>query len=268
MKIKINEKSFEVEDGLTLSALASRHKPGADVLILNGFPAPPDTLLKEGDELFLIRRGELPDAEELEYLMASRHTPGVHARLKQAVVGIAGVGGLGSAVAVALARVGIGRLVIADFDVVEPSNLNRQQYFVDQIGLLKVEALVENLKRINPYVTVESHPVILDPENIPAIFASCSIVVEAFDRAEMKGMLVNTVLGRMPEVTVIAASGLAGYGPNNTILTRRVAARLYLVGDEVSEAVPGRGLMAPRVGIAASHQANQVVRIVLGEDDV
>ena len=200
--------------------------------------------------------------------MAARHTPGVHARLKQAVVGIAGVGGLGSAVAVALARVGIGRLVIADFDVVEPSNLNRQQYFVDQIGLLKVEALAENLKRINPYVKVELHPVMLNPENIPAIFASCSVVVEAFDRAEMKGMLVNTVLSRMPEVTVIAASGLAGYGSNNAIITRRVATRLYLVGDEVSEAVPGSGLMAPRVGIAASHQANQVVRIILGEEDV
>lgn len=267
MKIKINEKNIEIEVGLTLAALAERHKPGADVLILNGFPASPGTLLSEGDELFLIRRGELPDEHELEYLMASRHTPGVHARLKQAVVGIAGVGGLGSAVAVALARVGVGCLVVADFDLVEPSNLNRQQYFVDQIGFPKVDALAGNLKRINPYVTVETHPVMLDPENIPAIFASCSVVVEAFDRAEMKAMLVNTVLSRMPEVSVIVASGLAGYGPNNDIITRRVAAKLYLVGDEVSEAVPGSGLMAPRVGIAASHQANQVVRIILGEDD-
>lgn len=268
MQIRLNEKMIEIEAGATLAAVAARHKPGADVLILNGFPAPPETELRDGDAVFLIKRGELPDAEELEYLLSSRHTPGVHARLKGAVVGIAGVGGLGSAVAVALARVGIGRLVVADFDVVEPSNLNRQQYFVDQIGQYKVDALVDNLRRINPYVVVDSHRVVLGPDNLPGIFAPCSIVVEAFDRADMKAMLVDTVLERMPGVTVVAASGMAGYGSNNAIVTRRVSDRLYLVGDSVSEARPGNGLMAPRVGIAASHQANQVVRIILGEEEL
>jgi sulfur carrier protein ThiS adenylyltransferase len=268
VNIRINERNVVVEEGVTLSTLAERVKPGADVLILNGFPAPAETVVREGDELFLIKRGELPAEEELEYLMAARHTPGVHARLKLAVVGIAGAGGLGSAVAVALARVGVGRLVIADFDVVEPSNLNRQQYFVDQIGMSKVDALAENLRRINPYVVVEAHRMLLGPDNIPTVFAGCGIVVEAFDRADMKAMLVDTVLSRMPPVIMVAASGLAGYGPNNAIITRRVADRLYLVGDDVSEARPGSGLMAPRVGIAASHQANQVVRIILGEEGV
>jgi sulfur carrier protein ThiS adenylyltransferase len=267
MQIRVNEKPVTVADGLTLASLAESFKPGADVLVLNGFPASGDTVVRDGDELFLIRRGELPSEEELEYLMAARHTPGVHSRLKQARVGIAGAGGLGSAVAVALARVGIGCLVIADFDVVEPSNLNRQQYFVDQLGLFKVDALTANLARINPYVLVQPHCVRLGPENIPAIFAGCSIVVEAFDRADMKVMLVETVLGRMPDITVVAASGLAGYGPNNAIVTRSLASRLYMVGDLVSEARPGNGLMAPRVGIAASHQANQVVRIILGEEE-
>jgi sulfur carrier protein ThiS adenylyltransferase len=266
VKIKINEKTVEVENGLTLGRAAALHKPDADILILNGFPAPASSLLKEGDELYLIRRGEIPTEEELEGLMASRHTPGVHARLKQAVVGIAGVGGLGSAVAVALARVGVGRLIIADFDVVEPSNLNRQQYFIDQIGHSKVNALTNNLRRINPYVTVEAHRVLLDPDNIPVIFDPCAVVVEAFDRADMKAMLVNCVLESLPHSTVVAASGVAGYGPNNSIVTRTAARRLYLVGDTVSEAAPGSGLMAPRVGIAASHQANQVVRIILGEE--
>jgi sulfur carrier protein ThiS adenylyltransferase len=198
--------------------------------------------------------------------MAARHTPGVHGRLKAASVGIAGAGGLGSAVAVALARVGVGRLVLADFDVVEPSNLNRQQYFIDQIGLPKVEALAANLQRINPYVVVEAHTILLDPENIPEVFSACSIVVEAFDRAAMKAMLVDTVLAQMDRTTVVAASGLAGYGPNDAITTRRIASRLYLCGDGTSEAQPGSGLMAPRVGIAAGHQANQVVRLILGED--
>ena len=266
LKIQLNEKTIVIDDGLTLGSVAEQYKADADVLILNGFPAPADTVLHDGDELYLIRRGEVPTEDELEGLMASRHTPGVHARLKRAVVGIAGVGGLGSAVAVALSRVGIGRLVIADFDVVEPSNLNRQQYFIDQIGHYKVDALACNLRRINPYVTVEAYREYLDPENIPVIFSDCEIVVEAFDRADMKAMLVNSVLEFMPQSIVVAASGLAGFGPNNSITTRRISRHLYVSGDSVSEAAPGSGLMAPRVGIAAHHQANQVVRIILGEE--
>ena len=265
MQIRINEQKCSVHKNITIGMLAEDHKPGADVLILNGFPVPAETVLHADDEVFLILRGEIPSESELEALMAARHTPGVHARLKAAKVGIAGVGGLGSAIAVALARVGVGHLVIADFDVVEPSNLNRQQYFVDQIGMHKVVALAANLQRINPYVEVEQHTVMLNPDNIPVVFCGCSIIVEAFDRADMKAMLVNTVLERMPGVTVIAASGLAGYGSNNTIKTSKISARLYLIGDRVSEAQPGSGLMAPRVGIAAGHQANQVIRCILGE---
>jgi sulfur carrier protein ThiS adenylyltransferase len=266
MKIQINEKPAEVADGLTLGAVAAIHKPGADVLILNGFPGKPDTALIDGDEIFLIQRGEIPTKDELEALMTARHTPGVHAKLKDAVVGVAGVGGLGSAIVVALARVGVGRIIIADFDVVEPSNLNRQQYFIDQIGSYKVDALVENLRRINPYVTIEAYRQLLTPENIPVIFSDCSIVVEAFDRADMKAMLVNRVLEVMPQSLVVAASGLAGYGPNNSITTLKISQRLYVIGDTVSEAKPGNGLMAPRVGIAAHHQANQVIRLILGEE--
>ena len=267
MQIKLNEKTILVEQGITLAELARYHKPDSDVLILNGFASAVDILLREGDEIFLIKRGEQPSQDDLEYLMAARHTPGVHSRLKAATVGIAGAGGLGSTVAAALARIGVGRLIIADFDVVEPSNLNRQQYFVDQIGQYKVEALTENLRRINPYIAVEPHKQLLSPDNIPVIFNSCSIVVEAFDRPEMKAMLVETLLCSNPETIVVAASGLAGYGPGNNIITRRVSKRLFLVGDEVSETMPGAGLMAPRVSIVAGHQANQVLRIILGEKD-
>jgi len=149
---------------------------------------------------------------------------------------------------------------------VEPSNLNRQQFFIDQIGMHKVAALAANLQRINPYVSVKQHTLMLGPENIATTFAGCSILVEAFDRADMKAMLVNTVLEQMPAVTVIAASGLAGFGSNNSIITSKISSRLYLIGDGISEAQPGNGLMAPRVGIAASHQANQVVRCILGEE--
>ena len=266
MQIRINEQVTTVDDGMTVGQLAQQYRPGADVLILNGFPAPPETALNGGDELFLITRGEIPAADELEYLMAARHTPGIHARLKASCVGIAGVGGLGSAVAVALARIGVGHLILADFDVVEPSNLNRQQYFVDQLGMPKVEALADTLRRVNPYLQLTSHRVLLDPDNLPEVFAPCSVVVEAFDRAEMKAMLVDTVLERLPGAVVIAASGVAGYGSNNSIQTRRLNRRLYLVGDGSSEAAPGNGLMAPRVGIAACQQANQAVRLILGEE--
>ena len=132
MRIRINEKGVDVAAGVTLNELHRGFRPDADVIILNGYPASDESVIREGDELFFITRGVAPSREELEYLMMARHTPGVHEKLKQATVGIAGVGGLGSAVATALARVGIGTLIIADFDVVEPSNLNRQQYFVDQ----------------------------------------------------------------------------------------------------------------------------------------
>jgi sulfur carrier protein ThiS adenylyltransferase len=267
MQIKVNEHTVEVADGTRVEAIRDRFKPGADLVILNGFPVSLDTSVADGDEVYLIRRGEVPPRDELEHLLVARHTPRVYERLKNSRVGIAGVGGLGSTVAVALARVGVGELVIADFDVVEPSNLNRQQYFVDQLGRFKVDALTETLHRINPYVTITPHRILLAPDNVPTVFAGCSVLVEAFDRAEMKSMLVDTVITNMVDTVVVAASGLAGYGPNNAITTRRISRRLYLVGDLTSEAQPGNGLMAPRVGIAASHQANQVVRILLGEAD-
>jgi sulfur carrier protein ThiS adenylyltransferase len=268
IRVKVNEKWEEVAPGADLLSVRGRFKPQADLIIYNGFPKAEPVLLQEGDEVILIRRGEAPSREELEGLMMARHTPGVHQKVKKASVGIAGLGGLGSAIAIALARVGVGRLVLADFDVVEPSNLNRQQYFVDQMGMPKVRALREILGRVNPYVAVEEHEVVLDPENIPRIFAPTPIVVEAFDRAEMKEMIIATVLEKLPGHVVVAASGLAGYGPNNDIRTERIARNLFIVGDHISAARPGSGLMAPRVGIAAHHQANLVLRLILGEEGV
>ncbi|MGQ9653279.1 MAG: sulfur carrier protein ThiS adenylyltransferase ThiF [Thermodesulfobacteriota bacterium] len=266
IRVLVNEDPVELDEGTSLRAVKERFKPQADLVIHNRFPQAADPLLEDGDQVVLIKKGEVPSAHELEALMVARHSPGVHQKVKAARVGIAGLGGLGSAVAVALARVGVGTLVIADFDVVEPSNLNRQQYFVDQIGMSKVQAMRENLARINPYVRVEGHEAVLDRQNVPAIFASTPIIVEAFDRAEMKEMLITTVLEKMPGHTVVAASGLAGYGPSNTIRTESISPQLYIVGDQVSAATPGCGLMAPRVGIAAHHQANLVLRLILGEE--
>ena len=262
MKIKLNERPLEVKDGTTLFQLRDREKPEADVLICNGAVAAGDVPLKEGDCVNLICRGEIPPADELEALMVARHTPGVHEKIKGSTVGIAGLGGLGSAVAVALARIGIGKLILADFDVVEPSNLNRQQYFIDQLGKTKAEALEANLNRINPYVQYEAHCVRITPENIPELFGEVDVMVEAFDRADQKAMLLQSFKGK----PIVAASGLAGYGPCETIGVRKMGDNIFIVGDLETGAAPGCGLMAPRVGIAAHMQANQVLRLLLGEE--
>jgi len=264
--IKVNEKEISVETGTTLLQLKDRLKPNADLVIYNGFPLSSDRLLQKGDVIVFIKKGETPSADEFESLMMARHTPGVHQKIKKSVVGIAGLGGLGSTVALALARVGVGTLILVDFDVVEPSNLNRQQYFTHQIGIPKVEALRETLSKANPYVKVLTHQVKVERDNVEKIFKEADVIVEAFDRAEEKAMLINAVSEKMPDKYIVAASGVAGFGESNEIKTVRFSSRIFIIGDQKTEAKPGTGLMAPRVGIAAHHQANLVLRILLGEE--
>jgi sulfur carrier protein ThiS adenylyltransferase len=266
IRITVNEKEVSIPSPLSLFHLKDQLKPSADVIIYNGFPVSSDCLLKEGDAIVFIKKGEPPSPEEFESLMMARHTPGIHKKIKKSVVGVAGLGGLGSAIAVALARVGVGRLILVDFDVVEPSNLNRQQYFVHQIGMPKVEALQRNIEAINPYVKVRTYQEKLDRNNGERIFQEAEVVVEAFDRAEEKAMLINIVSEKMPDKYIVAASGVAGYGDSNEIKTVRFSSKIFIVGDQKTAAQPGVGLMAPRVGIAAHHQANTVLRILLGEE--
>ena len=182
--------------------------------------------------------------------------------LRRSTVGIAGAGGLGSTVAVSLARAGVGRLVITDFDSIEPSNLNRQQYTIDQVGRVKVEALKENLLRINPFSVYEIHAVRITRKNATDIFRSVDVLVEALDRAEAKEMLIETCLRRYPGRPIVAASGLAGYGKNRALHTRRLG-NLFICGDEDSQSPKGISPMAPRVGIVANMQANLVVELLL-----
>ncbi len=184
-------------------------------------------------------------------------------KLRAAVVGVAGLGGLGSTVAVALARASVGKLVIVDFDDVDESNLDRQYYFVDQIGQGKVEAMKENLGRINPEVEVEGHRQKLDGDNIFDIFGGVDVVAECFDKAEEKQMIVEAVLSKMEAVPIVSVSGLAGYGNSNAIQTRRISERLILVGDGQSSIDSGMGLCGARVGIAACHQANAIIELIV-----
>ena len=266
IRIKINESQSSVPSTTTLFHLKSQFKPNADLIIYNGFPVDSDRSLREGDEIVFIKKGKTPSPEEFESFMMARHTPGIHQKIKKSVVAIAGLGGLGSAVAIALARVGVGKLILVDFDVVEPSNLNRQQYLIHQIGLPKVEALQKNIATINPYVKIRTYHEKLDRSNMERIFKEAEVVVEAFDRAEDKVLLINTVSEKMPDKFIVAASGVAGYGDNNEIKTVRFSSKVFIVGDQKTAAQPGVGLMAPRVGIAAHHQANTVLRILLGEE--
>ena len=195
----------------------------------------------------------------------SAHDQKIIPFLQKAVIGIAGAGGLGSNIAVSLTRAGIGKLVIADFDKIEPSNLNRQQFFIDQIGMPKVIALLENLNKISPFTQYQVHEIKLDEENIPFIYKDVDIMVEAFDKAEMKTMLIETWLTHFPNKPIIAASGLAGWGKNELLHSRKID-NLYICGDEITDLQTGISPMAPRVGIVANMQANLVLELILNEN--
>jgi sulfur carrier protein ThiS adenylyltransferase len=264
--VRVNEKEVSLPSDVTLFQLRNQFNPNANVIIYNGFQITSDQTLKQSDEIVLIEKGKTPVPEEFECLLMARHTPGVHQRVKHSRVGIAGLGGLGSTVAMALARIGVGALILVDFDVVEPSNLNRQQYFVHQIGIPKVEALQENILKANPYIRIFPYFEKLNQNNVERIFKGTEVVVEAFDRSEEKAMLINAISEKMPDTYIVAASGVAGYGDNNEIRTVRFSSKIFIIGDQKTSAQPGIGLMAPRVGIAAHHQANTVLRILLGEE--
>jgi sulfur carrier protein ThiS adenylyltransferase len=188
----------------------------------------------------------------------------IRSKLRDKTIGIAGCGGLGSNCAIALARVGVGTLVIADFDIVDVSNLNRQYFFTDQVGQSKVSALKENINRIDLTIGVEAHEIRLDESNIPLIFRDCDIIVEAFDKAEMKQMIIETVLEKMPDKYLVCGSGLAGWGENESIKLT-VSGKIFIFGDGKNEVCDDYPPLAPRVGIVANMQANQVLELLLGK---
>jgi len=189
-------------------------------------------------------------------------------KFSSATVAICGLGGLGSNIAISLARAGIGKLILIDFDRVDITNLHRQQYKVNQIGKYKTDALSENLKEIAPYIELETHTESVTEENDAHLLRGADIICEAFDDAECKAMLTNLVLETMPDKYFVAASGMAGMGSANTIQTRRVMSQFYLCGDEESDVQSEGSLVASRVMLCAAHQAHTVLRILAGEFEV
>lgn len=208
-----------------------------------------------------------PDQDTLRAALITRHGAENQRKIENARIGIAGLGGLGSTVAIHLARLGVGSLVLADFDVVDVSNLHRQQYNIEHIGMLKTEAIAEQLYAINPFIKIELHSERLTAENASRIFNDCIVVCEAFDYADQKAMLIETLLADLPDTKVISGSGMAGIGSANSIETTRPFANLYVCGDKVSSTDNEGSLISPRVGVCAGHQATMALRLILGESE-
>ena len=210
---------------------------------------------------------EIPSAVQIREVLCQRHGEDVQRKLERARVAVAGLGGLGSNVAFSLARIGVGHLHLVDFDRVDLTNLNRQQYFIRHLGMYKTDALRQELLEVNPYLDIRTDCLRVTEDNLRRLFAEDEIICEAFDVPEQKAMLVNGILEVFPEKPLVAASGMAGCADSNRIHTRKIMKNFYLCGDEETEAGPGSGLMAPRVAVCAGHEANMIVRLILGEEN-
>ena len=207
---------------------------------------------------------KIPSSEKLRCALVQKQGEQITEKLAQATVAICGLGGLGSNVAINLARAGIKKLILVDFDCVDVTNLQRQQYKASQVGTPKVLALVENLKEIAPYVELEAYNEKITEENVDKLVANADVVCEAFDNPESKSMLVNVLLEKYPQKYIVAASGMAGTDDANSIKTRKISKRFYLCGDGKSDVNQGLVLLAPRVQICAAHQALTIIRILSG----
>ena len=204
----------------------------------------------------------IPTKDEWNKALCERHGEELQQKFSSAIVAICGLGGLGSNIAISLARAGIGKLILIDFDKVDITNLHRQQYKASQIGMNKTDALYENLKEIAPYIGIESHTVRITEDNAVELLKDADIICEAFDDAEAKAMLTNLVLEEMPDKYLVAASGMAGFGSANSIKTRKITSKFYLCGDEESDVQSEGSLVSSRVMLCAAHQAHTVLRIL------
>ena len=209
----------------------------------------------------------IPTKEEWLRALVERHGARRQQAFSSATVAVCGLGGLGSNISIALTRAGIGKLILIDFDKVDITNLHRQQYKASQIGMNKTDALWENLREISPYTDLVTHTLKLDELNMYSILGSADIICEAFDKAEMKAMLVNYVLENFPDKYILSGSGMAGFGSSNSITTKKVTKRFYICGDGVSDVNDGIGLVSSRVMTCAAHEAHMVLRILSGETE-
>ncbi len=206
--------------------------------------------------------------EQIFNLLALRHGQQRQEKIAQACIGIAGLGGIGSHVAVLLARMGVKSLVLVDFDKVDETNLHRQHYEMQDIGKDKTKALHAHLMHINPYIDYIFHTERIHSENCSHLFSSCDIICEAFDDAEQKAMLTETVLTKMPKSVLVASSGMAGIKSPNSLYVKKKMNNFYLCGDEKSDIKEEKSVFAPRVSLCASMQATVIIQIITNEIDL
>lgn len=211
---------------------------------------------------------KIPTKEEINNIIDVRFSNEIHEKLRNAKVAVAGLGGLGSNIAIMLARSGIENIHIVDFDKVDLSNLNRQNYYIKHLGMEKTKASTEILKQVNPYLNIKADNIKINETNAAKIFKDDDIICEAFDDAKNKAMLITTLLSEYKDKKIISGNGMAGFDSSNLIKTIRKMKNLYVCGDEKSDINKGIGLMSPRVNICAAHQANMVIRLILGKEKV
>lgn len=198
--------------------------------------------------------------------LSERHGLENQKKFANSCVGIAGLGGLGSNIAVYLTRLGIGKLILVDFDNVDITNINRQNYVLSDIGKPKTKALYNYLTQINPYLNYELHQIKVTSENAVDLFSGCDVVCEAFDKADQKAMLIQTLLAN--NIKVVSGNGMAGINSANLIKTINPIKNLYICGDNQSDISDGLGLMSPRVAICAAHQATMTMRLLLNQNTI
>lgn len=260
IKITVNGKNKPIVNGSTVNDNFDANT----VVIADGYQVGREYVFIDGDNVIAIDKHSMPTAEQLESMTFARNGVKVNEAIKNARILIAGLGGIGSNLAVNLTRLGISNLHLIDYDTVDASNLNRQSYYVRDIGEYKTAALAKQLKEINPYIKIKADNIKIDENNAKQIITNCDIVCECFDNPQCKAIIVNTALecGRI----TVACSGMAGYGKAEEIRIKRAMNKLYIAGDGQSEAAKGFGLMAPRVAVCAGIMANAVLRLLLGEE--
>ena len=263
MNITVNGKNINVENNTNIYDLTLLLNIESDLFIVNSFPVDKSYILNENDNVSLIKKGQMPDKEHLEYLLFSRQGVEVYNKLKTSKVVVCGIGGLGSHVAISLARSGVGTIKIIDFDVVEPSNINRQSYFINQIGLYKTQALKNIIENINPYINIICKNIMLNSHNIINEVSGFDVILECFDNAETKVMLMEKCIKELPSSFIIGASGVAGYFDTDIIKIKKLGSNCIVVGDFENEAGFFKGLMAPRVTACAAVQANETIKYLL-----
>lgn len=209
----------------------------------------------------------IPTKQEMYDALVERQGANVVEKLSNASVTICGLGGLGSNIAICLARAGVGHLHLIDFDKVDISNLHRQQYFVSQLGENKTDALKDTLEKIAPYCHITTTTARITEDNAYELLSDCDVVCEAFDNPVAKAMLVNFVLEHFEDKYLLSSSGMAGFSSANTIKTRKITGRFYMCGDGVNDVNDGIGLVAPRVMTCAAHEALMAIRLLIGEKE-